>query len=41
MTPGVQCRCGQCNALLLIGEFTGWVEVHCRRCKRKQTFRFQ
>jgi phage FluMu protein Com len=29
-------RCPTCQALLVIGSFTGWVEVFCKRCKKRR-----
>lgn len=28
--------CPVCGKLLVVGIFTGWVEVYCQRCKRNR-----
>lgn len=37
MTEGVKAyRCPKCRLLLVVGIFTGWVEVQCKRCNKRR-----
>ncbi len=31
-------RCPVCGRLLLVGQFQGWVEAFCPRCKKRRRY---